>query len=106
MAQDIGENYPDVIGVMGTEYSSTAGSVAEALSVYKIPYCASGTGLIVSNLIFKNALLAKIATKNVKIKAEKLKYMVLAYRMANGLVVVIEMVGKSVKVQSYLHLLN
>ncbi|ORY43996.1 periplasmic binding protein-like I [Rhizoclosmatium globosum] len=33
-----------VIGVIGTEYSSTATGVAAALSYLQIPYCAAGTG--------------------------------------------------------------
>ncbi|ORY42034.1 periplasmic binding protein-like I [Rhizoclosmatium globosum] len=44
LAQDIVETYPDVIGVIGTEYSSTAKGVAEVLSNNKITYCSTASG--------------------------------------------------------------
>ncbi|ORY51302.1 periplasmic binding protein-like I [Rhizoclosmatium globosum] len=43
MNNDIGNTYPDVIGVVGNEYSSTARYSAEGLSYYQIPYCSSGS---------------------------------------------------------------
>ncbi|KAI9345039.1 periplasmic binding protein-like I [Obelidium mucronatum] len=44
MVQDIAEVHTDVIGVIGTEFSTTARGPANALSYHQIPYCASGTG--------------------------------------------------------------
>ncbi|KAI9350710.1 periplasmic binding protein-like I [Obelidium mucronatum] len=43
MALDIVENHLDVIGVIGTEYSTTAKGPAEILSNNQIPYCTSAT---------------------------------------------------------------
>ncbi|KAI9330939.1 periplasmic binding protein-like I [Obelidium mucronatum] len=39
MIQDIIENHPDVIGVIGFQVSSTARGTGQVLSHYKIPYC-------------------------------------------------------------------
>ncbi|KAJ3138523.1 hypothetical protein HK100_012487 [Physocladia obscura] len=41
MFQDIYENNPDVIGVIGNEYSTTTLAIAEELSLVEIPYCSA-----------------------------------------------------------------
>ncbi|KAJ3129585.1 hypothetical protein HK100_008517 [Physocladia obscura] len=47
---DISEVYTDVIGILASEYSTTARGPGEILSQYKIPYCADST----SSLRFSN----------------------------------------------------
>ncbi|KAI9351520.1 periplasmic binding protein-like I [Obelidium mucronatum] len=44
MFEDIVDRSPDVIGVIGNEYSTTARGPAQALSLRRIPYCSGASG--------------------------------------------------------------
>ncbi|ORY51258.1 periplasmic binding protein-like I [Rhizoclosmatium globosum] len=43
MAIDLGENYPDIVGILGNQFSTTCKVTAEVLGQYKLPYCSSGS---------------------------------------------------------------
>ncbi|KAJ3067284.1 hypothetical protein HDU99_003573, partial [Rhizoclosmatium hyalinum] len=43
MGMDVGERYPDVLGILGQEYSAVAKGTAEVFGRYQVPFCATNS---------------------------------------------------------------